>query len=232
MATAVRKTNWFAIGVTIAVVVVVVAVGALVLWMNNASASPSQTPQGASINTDTGAIAVGSGPNTLDTYIDFMCPVCNQFEQVYGDALAEQVDAGTLTLNIHPISILDSRSQGTAFSSRAAGAMYCVAESDPDHAVAFMRAMYQNQPTENTAGLTDDEIVQIATSAGVTDADAVGDCITEGTFMKYAQSMTDKTPIQAGQNGIATPTLVLNGETIVNTTLTGDPQADFIAKFK
>ena len=66
----------------------------------------------------------------MDTYVDFMCPVCNQFEQAYGEAIQGLVDDGTITLNIHPISILDRASQGTEYSTRAANAMYCVAAAD------------------------------------------------------------------------------------------------------
>ena len=81
---------------------------------------------------ETGAVVVGSGSQTLDTYIDFMCPICNKFEETYGDEILDLVNNGTITLNIHPIAILDRYSQGTAFSTRAANAMYCVAENDPD----------------------------------------------------------------------------------------------------
>jgi protein-disulfide isomerase len=233
MAQAVRKNNnTFAIVVTIAVVVAIVVVAGVVIWMNNAAAGPGETPQSSTIDSETGAISVGDGPNTLDTYVDFICPACKQFEQTYGDAIQEQVEAGTLTLNIHPISILDRASQGTEYSSRAAGAMYCVADAEPEAALPFLQAMYAGQPAENTPGLTDEQIVQIARDAGVTDADAVEACITEGTFKRFAQSMTEQTPLQPGQNGIATPTIVLNGETIANSTLTGDPQADIVDKLE
>lgn len=232
MATVARKTNWFAIWVTAAVVVAIVVITALVVVMNNVAADPGETPQNASINTETGAISVGDGPNTLDTYVDFMCPACRSFEEAYGDTINDQVDAGTLTLNIHPISILDRFSQGTEYSSRAAGAMYCVANTEPDKAVAFLEAMYSSQPAEQTAGLTDEQIVQIAEQAGVTDTETVGACITDGTFKTYAQGMTQQTPVQPGQSGISTPTLVLNGETISNSTLTGDPQVDIVDKLE
>lgn len=232
MAQAVRRINWFAIATTIAVVVALVVITVIVVVMNNAAAAPepSRTPQSSTIDSETGAISVGSGSNTLDTYIDFMCPICKSFEQTYGPAIEEQVDAGTLTLNIHPISILDSRSQGTEYSSRAAGAMYCVAETQPDKALAFMQALYENQPGEGTPGLTDEQIVQIASSVGVTDVETVQQCITDGTYKQFAQSITEKTPVQPGQSGIATPTLVLNGETLSNSTLTGDPQTDIVDK--
>lgn len=233
MAQAVRKNNnIFAIVVTIAVVVVIAVVAGIVVWMNNAAAGPGATPQSSTIDTETGAISVGDGPNTLDTYVDFICPACKQFEQTYGEAIQEQVEAGTLTLNIHPISILDRASQGTEFSSRAAGAMYCVAEAEPEAALPFLQAMYASQPAENTPGLADEQIVQIARDAGVTDADAVESCITEGSFKRFAQSKTQSTPVQPGQNGISTPTIVLNGETVDNSTLTGDAQADIVDNLK
>jgi len=205
------KQNWFAIWVSVAVVAIVALVIALVVWMNNAATDPGTPPSGSGINQETGAIVVGSGEQTLDTYIDFMCPICNQFETAYGDEILSLVNDGTITLNIHPISILDRYSQGTEFSTRAANAMYCVAEADPDAAVPFMQAMYENQPDENSTGLTDDEIIAIAAGVGVTGIDT---CVTDGTYTQFVAAMTEKTPVQPGSSGIGTPTLAVNGETI------------------
>ncbi|MFE1645878.1 DsbA family protein [Microbacterium sp. P01] len=216
MATAVRKRNWFAIWISVAVVVVLVAVAALVVVLNNAASGPGTAPEAANINAETGAIAVGEGSGTLDTYIDFMCPVCKQFETSYGSSIQGLVDDGTITLNIHPISILDRASSGTEFSTRAASAMYCVAAADPDNALPFMQAMFANAPAEGSTGLTDEEIVSIAEGAGVTDA---SDCITNGTYTKYVASMTPKTPVAPGSSGIGTPTIAVNGEVIANSTL-------------
>ncbi len=75
MMAAVRKsTNWFAIGITAAVVVVVLIVGGVVWFANSQATSPGTLPQSSAVNTDTGAIAVGTGEKTVDTYVDFMCP--------------------------------------------------------------------------------------------------------------------------------------------------------------
>lgn len=218
MATAVRKTNWFAIWVSIAVVVLLVAVAGLVVWMNNTATAPDPvvTPDAAIINQETGAITVGDGAGTMDTYIDFMCPVCNQFEQSYGSAIQGLVDDGTITLNIHPISILDRASQGTEFSTRAASAMYCVAAADGTAAVPFMQAMFANQPAEGSEGLTDEQILQIASGVGVTGIDS---CVNDGTYKGYVTAMTEKTPVAPGAQGIGTPTIAINGEVIANSTL-------------
>ena len=216
MAAATGKTNWFAIWISTAVVVVVALVVALVVWMNNAATDPGTPPSGAGIDQETGAIAVGEGSQTLDTYIDFMCPICGQFETTYGPEITDLIDAGTITLNIHPISILDRYSQGTEYSTRAANAMYCVAEADPDAAYPFMQEMFEKQPAEQSTGLTDDEILAIASDVGVTGIDS---CVTDRTFGDYVTSMTKNTPIQPGSQGIGTPTLSVNGETIANSSI-------------
>ena len=218
MAATARKTNWFAIWVSVAVVVVLVGVGALVVWMNNSASSPDPvvTPDSAVINPDTGAIAVGDGDQSMDTYIDFMCPVCNQFEQAYGEAIQGLVTDGTITLTIHPISILDRASQGTEYSTRAANAMYCVAAADGTAAVPFMQAMFANQPEEGSTGLTNDQILSIAELAGVTGIDA---CVNDGEYSGFVTAMTEKTPVAPGASGIGTPTIAINGEVIANSTL-------------
>ncbi|QRY41944.1 thioredoxin domain-containing protein [Microbacterium hominis] len=210
------RKNWFAIWVSVAVVVIVALVVALVVWMNRAATDPGTAPSGSGINQETGAVVVGSGSQTLDTYIDFMCPICNQFEQTYGDEILDLANNGTITLNIHPISILDRYSQGTKYSTRAANAMYCVAEADPDKAVTFMQALFKAQPEENSTGLTDQQILDVASSVGVTGIDS---CVSDGTYTNFVAAMTEKTPVQPGSSGIGTPTLAVNGTVIANQTI-------------
>ena len=106
------------------------------------------------------------------------------------------VDDGTITLNIHPISILDRSSQGTKYSTRAASAMYCVAVSDAEASVPFMQAMYANQPAEGSTGLTDDQILGIAKGVGVTDIDS---CVNDGRYMDYVTAMTREDSGQGGR---------------------------------
>lgn len=217
-----RKMNWFAIWISAGVVVALVLVAVLVVTMNNASAGPGTAPEGANINTETGAIAVGDGPNELATYIDFMCPVCGQFEDLYGPTIEGLVDDGSITLNIHPISILDRASQGTKFSTRAANAMYCVAAADADASLPFMKAMFENQPGEGTSGLTDEQMIAIAAAAGVTGIDS---CVNNGDYSKFVTSITESTPVAPGAAGIGTPTVLLNDEFVQ---LTGDPVIDIV----
>lgn len=218
MAQAGRKTNWFAIWVTAGVVVALVLVTVMVVTLNNAASQPEpvNTPTAAAIEQDSGAILIGDGEDRLDTYIDFMCPVCNQFEQAYGAEIESMVDDGGVSLGIHPISILDAQSQGTEYSTRAANAMYCVASTDAEASLPFLQAMFQNQPEEGSTGLTDEQIIGIAEGVGVTGIDS---CVADGTYKGFVTAMTANTPIQPGSQGIGTPTVAVNGEVISNSEL-------------
>ena len=203
MAAAKNNTNWFAIGISIAVVVVLVALGALVVVLNNQASAPGTAPQSAIINEETWAITFGDGEDAVDTYVDFMCPICGNFEKSYGEQLQTAAANGDITLNIHPVSILNRASQNTAYSTRAGSAMYCAAVEAPDAALDFFNALFVNQPEENSAGLTDDELAAMAEQAG---AGAAADCIADGTYMDFVDAQTDAHDIQG------TPTVEVNGK--------------------
>ncbi len=207
MAAAKGNTNWFAVWVSIAVVIVLVALGALVVFLNNQATAPGEAPKADIVNAETGAISFGSGEETVDTYIDFMCPVCNQFEQSFGESLQTAAAEDRITLNIHPVSILNNRSQGTEYSSRSGGAMYCVAEKAPDATLTFMQLLFTNQPEEGSPGLDDGELAKLAEQAGAADA---ADCISDGTYAKFVDDQTALHQIPG------TPVVEINGERLDN----------------
>ena len=214
MATAVRKVNWFAIWTSIIVVVIVIGVGVAVVVANNMSNDPGTRPTASNIDTETGAVSVGKGEDQVDTYIDFMCPICGEFEGVYGEQLQTLAAEDKITLNLHPVAILDRFSQGTAYSTRAANAFYCVADTDGKAVLPFMSALFENQPAENSSGLTDDELIKYAKDAG---AD-IATCQTpeEGSklrkFEKFVGVMTKAMPADPASGGQGTPTVTINGE--------------------
>ena len=57
---------------------------------------------------------------------------------------------------------------------------------------------------------------QIASSVGV---DGIDSCVNDGKYSEYVTAQTEKTPVQPGAAGIGTPTIVVNGEVISNSTL-------------
>ena len=77
---------------------------------------------------------------TVTTYVDYMCPACNQFETENAALLDDLREKGEVKVEYVPIAILDRFSQGTRYSTRSAGAAYCVAEHDPDAGARVLSA--------------------------------------------------------------------------------------------
>jgi len=149
------------------------------------------------------------------TYVDYFCPVCQAFEQANAEQIGTWVSAGAATLEVHPISILDGRSLGTRYASRAANAMACVAQYDPDRFFQASTAMYGSQPAEGTAGLTNEEIAAVLAQSGVTSLDVVK-CINDETFKQWVTDATARTNVGPIPNSelprvTGTPTVLVNG---------------------
>ncbi|GAA1861708.1 DsbA family protein [Microbacterium koreense] len=217
-----RKTNWFAIWVSIAVVVALVLVGALVVWMNNTANAPGPRPESAGINSETGAIVVGEGSNEVDIWFDFYCPHCQDFEDVYGPTVDELLEAGDATVNLFPVALgpLNAAS-GTDFSERSANALYCIAETTPEAAYPFMQSIFSYKPSG--AGLTDEELIAEAEAAGAGD---ISTCVADREYVDFVGEQTQALPVNPETGSAGTPALVVNGEYIA---VTGDPQADIVA---
>lgn len=222
---AARRINWLAIWITAGVVVVVVAIAAVAVWMNRQALALAESPGAAVVNEETGAITIGDGPNVLDEYVDFMCPFCGQYHDSFSETVSGLVEDGDVTLNLHPIAILDANSQGTQFSTRAASAMYCVADDNPDAVYPFMDALFANQPRENTTGLDNDEIIGYAKEAGA--SDAVESCIEETEYADFVAARTQEIPPNPSTGSVSAPMVVLNDEYL---NLTMDPEVDLLPK--
>lgn len=225
MATAARRTNWFAIWVSVAVVVVLALVIGLVVWMNNQASAPAARPDSAGINQETGAIVVGEGSNEVDVYFDFYCPHCQDFERAYGPTIEDELEAGSITLNLHPVALSGlNAASGTDFSKRSANAMYCVADDEPTAAFPFYTELFATNPTG--PGQTDEELIAMAEAAGSTGA---ADCIADRTWDDLVAEQTKNIPTDPATGSAGTPTLVVNGEYVG---VTGDPAADITARLQ
>ncbi|MFV0373326.1 DsbA family protein [Microbacterium sp.] len=223
MATAVKKTNWFAIWVSIAVVVVLVAVIVVVALMNNSANEPAARPASAGIEQESGAIQIGTGPDVVSVYFDFFCSHCQQFESVYGDTIAEGLTDGSITLELHPVALAGlNAASGTDFSKRGSNAMYCVADAEPEAAWTFYSEVFALNP--GGQGLTDEELLSLAGDAGVTGID---DCVAERTWDDLVAEQTRTLPANPATGSAGTPTLLVNGEYVP---VTLDPEADITAR--
>ena len=208
MAAAKGRTNGFAIGITAAVVAVLIALVGVVVWLNNKATDAGPAPKSSIVNADTGAVTTGTGKDKVALYVDFQCPICKQFETEYGSTLQSLAKENKITLEYHPIAILDRFSQGTNYSSRAAAAAYAVAQENPDKFLDYLNILFENQPTENTPGLTDQQLIDYAKQVGADKAEAT---IKAGTFFKYPTAQATAHKIQG------TPTIEINGERLDTT---------------
>jgi protein-disulfide isomerase len=168
--------------------------------------------QTGSVSTD--GVTTPNVPGTLDIqlYVDYFCPVCHDFDATNGDYITSLMDNGDTTVEIHPIAILDRFSQGTKYSTRVTGAAACVANFAPNSYYDFHNLLFANQPAENTPGLTDEQLIDLARQAG---AD-VADCIGDQDFVGWAGSATDRAgagpiPNSNVANVRSTPTVIVNG---------------------
>lgn len=170
----------------------------------------------------TEALAAGADPvPTADdpavaqirVYVDYLCPYCGDFERANGDQMESLIESGAATVEVHPIAILTAKSAGTQYSLRAANAAACVADSSPDSFWAFNSALFADQPAEGTEGLTDEQLVATAATAGAT---GVEDCIEDQDFAGFVQSATDRAkegplPGTDVEKVEGTPTILVNG---------------------
>ncbi|MGP5638280.1 DsbA family protein [Brachybacterium tyrofermentans] len=163
---------------------------------------PVAVPQGMSEDQPylTFGAPEGSGKPVVELHLDFMCPVCGQFEEINGEDVQKMVADEEVTLHLVPRRMLDAASTTGDYSTRTAAAMVSVYEEDPAVAMAFMQLLFANQPAENTAGLTDDEIWAYAEEAGATDvAKESIDAKTYRPWVRevaepYAKGKTEGTP--------------------------------------
>lgn len=177
------------------------------------STVPVPTGTNGAVHFDDGYIQVGTGAKMVDLYFDPLCPYCQEFDLTNSATLAGAVSDGSISLRLHPLTFLDPSSNGTAYSSRAAAALTCVAESTPDSTLDYLTVLYKNQPKEGSDGLTDKKLVSMATALGVPD---ISSCLAFGANQAWAQSITQHAltgPIKdADITQIkGTPTVLVNG---------------------
>lgn len=167
--------------------------------------TPSTQPtQGQAANAPGTEAAAKGQPAKVVVYVDFICPICHQFEQTYGQKLTDLRNAGQITLEYRPIAFLD-RNSTTNYSSRAAAAAACVANSNPDKYSDFFNKLYDQQPAEGSAGLSDQQLKDIASSVG---AD-ISKCVDDKTYRPWVK-YTTQLATSSGVTG--TPTAIVDGK--------------------
>ena len=201
-----RKRNLFIqIGLTSVVVLFAVA---LVLYIVMGAEDRPTAGEAEAIRVESSSLITKDGteePKALvSLYEDFLCPACRSFEEQFGPTISQLIDSGAIAADYYMVSILD-RPQNQNYSSRAAGAAYCVASESKEAFRRFHAALYAQQPSETGTNYPDNaRLVEIARQAGA--AGNVPECINNGTFVDMVSGLAAATEVQS------TPTIRINGE--------------------
>jgi protein-disulfide isomerase len=167
--------------------------------------APRSVPADATPEGD--AVVVGEGQVRVDAFIDFLCPFCRRFELSSGPVLAKLTAEGQVRLAYHPMNFLDEAST-TNYSTRAAAASGCAA--DQGRFLDYAHALFEDQPPEGGAGLSDAELAGLGQKAGL-DGAAFTACLSDGRYLDWPAYVTERA-VAAGVE--ATPTVLVAGRPV------------------
>lgn len=201
---------------------VVIVIGVIVLWMgvirpvagspehssstaNGASEGSTTAPSGVPEDADYLQFGASDGAPVVDLHTDYLCPYCGEFEEVNGEDLADLVDAQEVTLRLHPRTFLDPQSAEGDYSTRAANAVACTYDQDPQQAFALGQKLWEKQPKEGEQGLSDQDLTDLAHEAGA--GDSVDSCISD---QRYADWLHDVVEKQGVQKASGTPAVFID----------------------
>jgi protein-disulfide isomerase len=219
-----NRTQLIIGGIAIVVIIAIVVFGVVLNRQQTATQAEGYGPSTQSVATASadGVVTVtkpGSTPKaTIDLYEDALCPGCAELERQFGQQINQEIDNGNLTVNYHMVDFLNRLSHSGDYSTRAAGALLCVAQdsgSQPGVYLNFHSALFapENQPEENAStDLSNEQLADLAKTAGASDQAQA--CISAGTNVQAAGAaaatfITNLNSITGGR--ASTPTVVHNG---------------------
>ncbi|MDO5724053.1 MAG: thioredoxin domain-containing protein [Flaviflexus sp.] len=141
----------------------------------------------------------------VDLYFDYLCSHCVDLEMRHGADLATYADNGKAQVILHPVAIL-----GQEFSAEATAAFREVAEKDPEHLLAFHKAVFDHAENLMKTRASDaggwGELVSLAEEAGVSSEVAEG--LEANADLEWANKVSE----HFLEDYRGTPTLLVNGE--------------------
>ncbi|MFV9426732.1 DsbA family protein [Microbacterium sp. S1037] len=178
-----------------------------------AGATPSATPEPATTPTPTPTST--AAPVDIRVYVDYLSTEAREFQVANAEQLSKWVDEDAAKLTYYPVAMLTSKSNGTKYSLRAAGASACVATHASDRFFAFNHELLTNQPAVDSEGYSDQQLADMAQGAGVSDVATVRSCIEDETYTGWAKAATDRAikglPDTKGLALTTLPTVLVNG---------------------
>jgi protein-disulfide isomerase len=204
----------------LAVVIGILAIGIVQSRKGDAPPSAdSALPTGVTAANGYGyQVNTAEGAPTVEIFEDFQCPACAQFEQTYGPLIQQEAADGNIQLTYRIMTFLDNN-LNSDHSVRAANAFGCSINAgvgEPYH-----NAIYANQPAQEGAGWTDDQLKQFGADVGLTGETKTtfDQCVDAGTYEGWAQ-LSNQAAFDAGVTG--TPTIQVNGQKIPDSALASE----------
>ncbi len=198
-----RRTTFIAVAV---VAVVALVIGVAVLLTRDSGAEVTPTYQAAASG---GVVVAGNGPIVVDVYEDYLCPVCERFEERYGQELTTALNNGQVTVRYHSVAILDERSAPAGYSTRAANAALCATQAGVFP--AYHARLFAEQPAEGSAGLPDAQLVAFGTELGVDIAQCVAGAANVADVAASTEAATALPAARNAEGLFGTPSVLVNG---------------------
>jgi protein-disulfide isomerase len=169
-----------------------------------ATPSPSPSPTALpSVAPAGNTVGRPDAPVTIEVWADYQCPYCRLDALLFGGALQrEYVMPGIARIVYRDFAFLGQESTDAAVAARCAGAQEAAAQ------VRYHDALFAFQQGENQGRFARQNLLQIATMAGVPDAKAFAACLDDPAV---ARAVADETAAGRSAGVSSTPTLRLRG---------------------
>jgi protein-disulfide isomerase len=195
--------------VAVVIVVAVVIGGALLLARSlTATVEPTYTA-----TAEGAVVTAGSGPVVIDVYEDYICPSCERFETRYGNEITTALNEGKISVRFHTIAILDEQSNPAGYSTRAGNAALCAVPAGIFP--RYHKKLYDDQPAEGSAGLSNDQLIALGTELGPQGDFAA--CVQGDTHLDAIAKETEKARSDTAlrtNDKFGTPTVAIGGKKI------------------
>lgn len=176
-------------------------------------------------NTITLAASGADGAEEADLYEDFSCGYCGQLAQATDERMLEEIEAGNLIVNIHPMVFLDWGGGGTpasaaeaseGHSTAAAAAELALADKGEVDAFWNLREVMMTDQQEIFNQWGDEDFANAAAELGATD-EAV-EAIRNGDYLDEAKEVgiANAEKMQEAAGEVSTPRVIHDGEDIPN----------------
>lgn len=207
-----QRRNKILLQVGVLALVAVIAVAVTIFIKKANEPDYVAAPDGFS---DDGGITVGNpdAPVTLTLVEDFACPHCAALHTAAKDLIDGYAEGQDVKVEFRPVGFLDSMSSDD-YSSRALNAAVCVVKDDPKNWLAMHDTLFENQPAEGGAGLSDSELTELAVASGA-DESTVSTCIDDNEFEDWVDYTSHEITNEKGFGG--TPRVKVNGKDVEGT---------------